>query len=107
MVHLPEEFPTGVFGWIVLGFPVLHRRQEVDDVVFSADSTVDLHVQRDKHAMGETFMKCLDSCGVSVMIQQGDRFIDQRDRGFIEPAAQRNGSVPIHLSGGLDTEVVV
>ena len=83
MVHLLKESPTGVFGLIDLGFLVLRWRQEIDDVVFSADSAVDLHVQGDDHAVGETLMEGLDSCGVAVMIQQGDRLVDQWYRGFI------------------------
>lgn len=88
MFHLPEEFSASVFGLIVLSFLVLHRGQEVDDVVLSADSAVDLHIQRDEHAVGDAFMESLDSCSIALVMQQGDRFVDQRDRGLIEHAVE-------------------
>lgn len=88
MIDLPEEFPAGVFGLLVSGFLVLCRRQEVYDVVVSAHPAVDLDVQRDEHAVGETLMEGLDSCGVAVVIHERDRFVDQRDRGLIEHAVE-------------------
>ena len=107
MIHLPEELSTGVFGLIILGFRILYWRQKFDDAVLSADAAVDLHVQGNEHAVGDALMEGLDSCGVAIMIQQSDRLVDQRDRGFIEHAVERDGSVPIHLSGGTDAEVII
>ena len=52
-------------------------------------------------------MKGFDSCRIALVIQEGDGLSDQWDRGFVEPAVERDGSIPIHLSGNPETEVIV
>jgi len=68
MFHRPEESSTGVFGLIGLWFLVVRWGEEFDHTVFPAHPTVDLHIQGDKHAVGETLMEGLDSCGVVLVV---------------------------------------
>jgi len=52
-------------------------------------------------------MEGLDSGGIVLVVAQGNLFVDQGNGGFVDHAAQGDGSIPIDLSGGLQPEVVV
>lgn len=75
--------------------------------MFTPHPAVDGHIEGDKHAVGEPFMEGLDSGGIVLVVAQGNLFVDQDNGGFVDPAAQGDGSIPIDLSRGLQPEVVV